>query len=113
MKVADLRLYGQLTHLSPPALPRLMFSFSSVKELTLQVNSTQLTDEHLHECGRRHIWRVCFYTVYSEEAGPLAISDEALLDYLCAPGYGMQHRRVVFSAFDASQQFVQKLVSVS
>lgn len=112
VKVADLRLWGQLRHLSPAALHRLMFSFSTSDHFTLQVNGTQLTDEHLHECGRRDIWRLRV-TSESADAGSLAISDDGLLDYLFAPGYGTRYRRVVFSAFNASQKFVQKLISVS
>ncbi|KAH7720027.1 hypothetical protein AAVH_12448 [Aphelenchoides avenae] len=110
VKVADLRLWGQLRHLSPAALHRLMFSFSTSDHFTLQVNGTQLTDEHLHECGRRDIWRLRV-TSESADAGSLAISDDGLLDYLFAPGYGTRYRRVVFSAFNASQKFVQKLIS--
>ncbi|KAH7702512.1 hypothetical protein AAVH_30331, partial [Aphelenchoides avenae] len=111
VKVTDLRLYGRLTHLSPAALHRLMFGFSSVNELSLhQFNGSQLTDEHLRECCRRRIWRL---HVPSEkaDAGPVAISDEALLDFLCSPEHEMPKREAVVRAFNASPQFVQKLVS--
>lgn len=48
-----------------------------------------------------------------EDAGPLAVSDEAVLDCLFAPEYGKPDRRLVLPAFNARPQFVQKLVEVS
>ncbi|KAH7718507.1 hypothetical protein AAVH_14026 [Aphelenchoides avenae] len=111
VKVDDLRFWGCLTHLSPSALYRLMFGFASVKELTLRrFNGNQTMDDHLRECGRKQI---CDVHAVSElaDVGPLAVSDEAMLDYLFAPVYGMRERNVAVSAFTANPQFVQKLVS--
>ncbi|KAH7706822.1 hypothetical protein AAVH_25948 [Aphelenchoides avenae] len=109
--VTDLRLWGELRHLSPAALHRLMFGFSSVKELTLlRFNGNQLTDEHLRECVRRQIWRLHVPTE-AVDAGSAAFSDEALLDFLYAPDHGMHKREAVVSAFNGSPQFVQKLVN--
>ncbi|KAH7693246.1 hypothetical protein AAVH_39721 [Aphelenchoides avenae] len=111
VKVADLRLLGHLRHLSPAALHRLMFGFASFEELTLyKFNGNQLTDEHLHECGRRQIWRLRV-TTESADAGPLAFGDEALLNFLFFPDQAMPKRKVVLTAFNASPQFVQKLIS--
>ncbi|KAH7703858.1 hypothetical protein AAVH_28967 [Aphelenchoides avenae] len=110
VKVTDLRLYGRLTHLSPATLHRLMFGFASIQELTLyRFNGNQLTDEHLHECGRRQIWRLRIITK-AADAGPLAVSDEGLLDFLYAPEHGTSKRKVVLTAFNASPQFAQKLL---
>ncbi|KAH7720026.1 hypothetical protein AAVH_12447 [Aphelenchoides avenae] len=111
VKVTDLRLCGRLTDLSPSALHRLMFSFASVQEFTLnRFNGNQLTDEHLRECGRKQTSSLRAITE-SADAGPLAFSDDALLDYLFAPEHGMSERRVDISAFNASPHFVQKLIS--
>lgn len=108
VKVANLSVYCRLTHLSPDSVHRLMFGFSSIEGLTLRrFNGNQLTEEFLHECGRKQIWRL-YATTESADAGPLAFSDEALLDYLLA----LEPREVVISAFCASPQFVQKLISV-
>ncbi|KAH7720029.1 hypothetical protein AAVH_12450 [Aphelenchoides avenae] len=111
VKVTDLRLYGRLTHLLPAALHLLIFDFSSIQELTFNgFNGNQLTDQHLRDCGRRHTWRLHVITEVAD-AGALAFSDEALLDYLFTPKYEMPTRAVILTAFNVSPQFVQKLVS--
>lgn len=113
MKVKYLSLYGRFTHLSPAVLHRLTFGFASIQELTLyRFNGNQLTDEHLRECARKQIWRL-YVSAKTEDAGPLAFGDEALLDFLFAPEYEKPVRAVVLPAFTASAQFVQKLVGVS
>ena len=114
MQVDDLRLWGDLRPLSALSLLRLLFGFARVKELSLQrISGNQLTDEDLHECGRRQISR--FSVLYTREADaePLAVSDEGVLDYLFAPEHAMPDRRLVLPSFNASPQFVQKLVEVS
>lgn len=113
VKVKHLRVHADLTNLSPPALHRLLFGFSSIKELTLyRFNGNQIIDDHLRKCGRRQIFEL---DVSNETAdgGPLALSDEAMLDYLYAPDN--ESRLLSFSlwAFNASPQFVHKLISVS
>ncbi|KAH7693649.1 hypothetical protein AAVH_39313, partial [Aphelenchoides avenae] len=111
VNVTELRLCGRLTDLSPPGLLRLMFSFSSAQELTLnRFNGNQLTDEHLRECGRKQTSSLRAITE-SADAGPLSFSEDALLDYLFAPEHAMSERRVHISAFNASSHFVQKLIS--
>lgn len=113
VKLADLSLYVSVEHLSPPVLHRLMFGFSSVKGITLNgLDASQLADEHLRECGRRRISRLCFPFVKAR-AAPFAFGDEPLLDYLYSPEYEMPERRVVLTAFGASSKFVQKLIQVS
>ncbi|KAH7699361.1 hypothetical protein AAVH_33532, partial [Aphelenchoides avenae] len=73
MNVTTLRLNARLTQLSPPALDRLLFGFSSIRELTLDgFNGNQLTDKHLHECGGSKGIQRLEFTTGSADAGPLA-----------------------------------------
>ncbi|KAH7725216.1 hypothetical protein AAVH_07264 [Aphelenchoides avenae] len=108
VQVAHLSLGCELRHLSPHSQRRLMFGFARVEELSLvRINGSQLTDDDLRECGRKQILEI---SVATADAEPLAVSDEAVLDYLFSPEYGMPGRQLLLSAFNASPQFVQKLV---
>jgi len=108
VKISNLNFCGNVEFLSTHWL---MFGFAYVENLRLDLfNGAHLTDEHLHECGRRKIEDLCVVVANAE---PLAVSDEGVLDYLFAPENGMATRRLHLSAFNTSPQFVQKLVKVS